>query len=62
MNITTAGKGRALVAGGAGFLGSNLCGYLLAAGWEVVCLDNFQTGRAQCGAAGRASPLYRPAP
>lgn len=31
---------RILVAGGAGFLGSHLCRYLLEAGYEVVCLDN----------------------
>ena len=36
---------RALVAGGAGFIGSNLCEYLLALGWEVICLDNLVTGR-----------------
>lgn len=30
--------------GGAGFLGSHLCEALLAAGWHVVCLDNFLTG------------------
>ena len=35
---------RALVAGGAGFLGSHLCGALLAQGMAVVCLDNLQTG------------------
>ena len=33
-----------LVTGGAGFLGSHLCDRLLAAGHEVVCLDNFFTG------------------
>ena len=38
--------GRALVAGGAGFLGSHLCTRLLLDGWEVICADNFQTGRA----------------
>lgn len=43
----TVRTGRALVAGGAGFLGSNLCARLLADGWEVVCVDNFQTGRAR---------------
>ncbi|WP_129241274.1 UDP-glucuronic acid decarboxylase family protein [Achromobacter veterisilvae] len=43
----TVRTGRALVAGGAGFLGSNLCARLLADGWEVVCADNFQTGRAR---------------
>lgn len=38
-------NGRALVAGGAGFLGSHLCEALLADGWNVTCLDNLQTGR-----------------
>jgi dTDP-glucose 4,6-dehydratase len=32
------------VTGGAGFLGSHLCGRLLDDGYEVVCLDNFLTG------------------
>jgi UDP-glucuronate decarboxylase len=36
---------RILVTGGAGFLGSHLCDRLLADGHEVVCLDNFFTGR-----------------
>jgi len=35
---------RAVVTGGAGFLGSHLCEALLADGVEVVCLDNFLTG------------------
>ncbi|MEU0219152.1 UDP-glucuronic acid decarboxylase family protein [Streptomyces sp. NPDC006265] len=35
---------RALVTGGAGFVGSHLCGRLLAAGCDVVCLDNLATG------------------
>lgn len=34
----------ALVAGGAGFLGSHLCERLIADGYRVICLDNFQTG------------------
>jgi len=34
-----------LVTGGAGFIGSNLCEELLNAGDEVVCLDNFATGK-----------------
>jgi UDP-glucuronate decarboxylase len=35
---------RVLVTGGAGFLGSHLCERLLAAGDDVLCLDNFFTG------------------
>jgi UDP-N-acetylglucosamine 4-epimerase len=33
-----------LVTGGAGFIGSNLCEYFLAKGYNVICLDNFATG------------------
>ena len=37
-------KRRAVVLGGAGFLGSHLCEALLARGEQVVCVDNFITG------------------
>ena len=36
---------RILITGGAGFLGSHLCDRLLGEGHEVICLDNFFTGR-----------------
>ncbi len=36
---------RALVTGGAGFLGSHLCDALIADGWNVVAVDNLLTGR-----------------
>jgi len=36
---------RILVTGGAGFLGSHLCERLLAEGHDVICMDNFFTGR-----------------
>jgi len=38
-------KGRALITGGAGFLGSHLCDALLGEGYSVVVVDNLLTGR-----------------
>jgi UDP-glucuronate decarboxylase len=38
---------RILVTGGAGFLGSHLCDRLINEGHEILCLDNFFTGRRQ---------------
>ena len=44
MNIKLSNK-RVLVTGGAGFIGSNLCETILNKGNQVVCLDNFATGK-----------------
>jgi len=38
---------RILITGGAGFIGSHLCERLLGEGHEVICLDNFFTGRRE---------------
>ena len=38
---------RILITGGAGFIGSHLCDRLIADGQEVICLDNFFTGRRE---------------
>ena len=35
---------RVLVTGGAGFIGSHLCGRLLETGFDVLCIDNYYTG------------------
>ena len=35
---------RAVITGGAGFLGSHLCDFFLEKGWDVLCLDNLVTG------------------
>ena len=50
---------RAVVTGGAGFLGSHLCDHLLAVGWEVLALDNLITGdEGNLGHLGR-NPKFR---
>ena len=47
-----------LVTGGAGFLGSHLCERLLGQGEEVLCMDNFFTGRRKNVARLMANPNF----
>lgn len=49
---------RTLITGGAGFLGSHLCDRLLAEGHEVICVDNFITGRPANVQHLRANPKF----
>ncbi len=49
---------RILVTGGAGFIGSHLCEFLLERGAEVLCLDNFVTGSRNNIADIAASPRF----
>lgn len=52
-------KKRALVTGGAGFLGSHLCDRLLADGWRVVAMDNLLTGSTDNIAHLAGNPDFR---
>ena len=38
---------RIVITGGAGFVGSHLCDYLIEKGHEVICIDNLLTGKAE---------------
>ncbi len=49
---------RILVTGGAGFLGSHLCDRLITDGHDVLCVDNFFTGRKKNIAHLMRSPLF----
>jgi len=49
---------RTLVTGGAGFIGSHLCERLLEQGNEIICLDNFYTGRRANIAHLISNPLF----
>lgn len=56
----TGGRRRpgAVVAGGAGFLGSHLCARLLAEGYRVYCIDSFETGLGRNIAPLRRDPRF----
>jgi UDP-glucuronate decarboxylase len=49
---------RILVTGGAGFIGSHLCERLLAAGAEVICVDNYFTGSRRNIAGLLSDPMF----
>ena len=51
-------KKRALVTGGAGFVGSHLCERLLSEGYQVVCMDNLRTGSLENIAHLEGSPDF----
>jgi len=48
-----------VVTGGAGFIGSNLCEYLLEKDYELVCLDNFATGKEENIASFKKNTRFR---
>ncbi len=50
---------RALITGGAGFLGSHLCDRLLREGWAVVCVDSLLTGDTENLARATEHPAFR---
>jgi dTDP-glucose 4,6-dehydratase len=50
---------RAVVTGGAGFVGSHLCDRLVAEGWEVVCVDSMLTGSPANLDEARTSDRFR---
>jgi UDP-glucose 4-epimerase len=53
-----AGKGSALVTGGAGFIGSHLCERLVADGWDVYVLDDLSTGATENLSALQGHPRF----
>ena len=50
---------RAVITGGAGFLGSHLCDYLVERGWKVLAIDNFVTGADANLKHLAGNPLFR---
>ncbi|MGI8649370.1 MAG: UDP-glucuronic acid decarboxylase family protein [Rubrobacter sp.] len=56
-SASASGK-RALVTGGAGFIGSHLCERLVAEGYRVICMDNLRTGSLSNIAHLRSEPNF----
>ncbi len=50
---------RAIITGGAGFIGSTLADFLLAKGWHVTAIDNMSAGREEFYAHNLGNPSYR---
>lgn len=50
---------RAVITGGAGFLGSHLCDYFLEKGWDVLCLDNLVSGADSNVSHLQSQPRFR---
>jgi dTDP-glucose 4,6-dehydratase len=49
----------ALITGGAGFIGSHLCEFLLAKGFKVICVDNFLTSSEKNIAPFKGNPNFK---
>ena len=49
---------RAVITGGAGFVGSHLCERMLERGWEILCLDSLLTGAEENIAHLRSNPRF----
>jgi UDP-glucuronate decarboxylase len=58
LNLMSSIRKRVLVTGGAGFLGSHLCERLIARGNDVLCVDNYFTGRKANVASLLGSPHF----
>lgn len=48
-----------LITGGAGFIGSHLCDFLIAKGYKVICVDNFLTGSEKNIAQLKDNPNFK---
>ncbi len=50
---------KAIITGGAGFIGSHLCDKLIQKGYEVICVDNLLTGSEDNIAHLKDNPNFR---